>query len=790
MAGSPFLLLSGFHRSGTSLVAQTLHANGVDMGADLMGASFANPNGHFEDNALVELHDSLLHSQGLTWQSAITSPIAIPPFFKPDLLRYADSRKAKLNTQFVGAKDPRALHFLPAWREAFNSNVVFLLVFRSWRYSVSSLLKRHSRILLNYSSEMTSREEDFSFWQQPNLAAQMWAASAQLTLKQFEQTPECTLLFPLDDFLAASTTFQKACAAKNLPCSLFNLGTSYSPSLLQKGIPASSVEMIDKALVDKCDELENALYHAFGSEDHRQDVAHMPSSDLVKKVIKKYGITRTSFDSVRRRPIALKSFSVDNAISLISLLSSAEVSSVVWTDLINREDLDNASLQRIFEVAMRYRQLDIAEIAMQRSLVNHPASWRWMNLGDVYFQKKLYDSAKHCYQTAQKQTPTNATFYARLADVETIQGNLAQARALINKACEIDSEKPAIALAKKRLQAVITTKKGHECNEDNFLQPFSDYQDVVNVMTNDKNMGLVLDNFVVKSHFVSKNLVLWLKNGLGELSSSAQQCLLDYLISHLEKQWGELVLQTELLQEADSALVVQPKQNIVCSEQAKVGVHIHVYYPSLLPEILSFVANIEAPLKLIITCDKTDRAEVQEIVPKGTLIYTCENRGRDIAPWLLLAAEQLSSCEVALKLHTKASKHDSELYGWRLQILWCLLGSNELVKQAEHMFRDDPSLVIVQPLYHPKLKGDINWGDNELMTKQLAQKLNIPLPTERIEFPAGSMFWYRPSALKSITGHNWHIDDFPAETGQVDGTLMHAIERLLGAFESKVLRLF
>ena len=45
--------------------------------------------------------------------------------------------------------------------------------------------------------------------------------------------------------------------------------------------------------------------------------------------------------------------------------------------------------------------------------------------------------------------------------------------------------------------------------------------------------------------------------------------------------------------------------------------------------------------------------------------------------------------------------------------------------------------------------------------------------------PLGTMFWFRPSALKKLFEHPWTYEDFPAEpTGMLDGNILHAIERV------------
>ena len=39
------------------------------------------------------------------------------------------------------------------------------------------------------------------------------------------------------------------------------------------------------------------------------------------------------------------------------------------------------------------------------------------------------------------------------------------------------------------------------------------------------------------------------------------------------------------------------------------------------------------------------------------------------------------------------------------------------------------------------------------------------------------MFWIRPESLKKLLDKPWHYDDFPQEPLQLDGSLIHVIER-------------
>src|SRR5581483_7497589 len=69
MSDPTIICVLGMHRSGTSMVAQVLHALGLDLGPEehLMRPSSANPTGHWENEPITELNDALLERLGGSW---------------------------------------------------------------------------------------------------------------------------------------------------------------------------------------------------------------------------------------------------------------------------------------------------------------------------------------------------------------------------------------------------------------------------------------------------------------------------------------------------------------------------------------------------------------------------------------------------------------------------------------------------------------------------------------------------------------------------------------------------
>lgn len=162
------ILIAGFHRSGTSAVARSFHAAGLHLGDDLLGAEPANPHGHFEDERVIAIHDSMLEHVGLTWKSieVVPRPLAEAPCAALDAL----IAERQLLEQPWGVKDPRLSLFLDAWLDRLpNARVV--VVIRRPDEAIRSLHMRHSR------RHVESRGVDMSdleFWRDPDLGLKLW----------------------------------------------------------------------------------------------------------------------------------------------------------------------------------------------------------------------------------------------------------------------------------------------------------------------------------------------------------------------------------------------------------------------------------------------------------------------------------------------------------------------------------------------------------------------------------------------------------------------------------------
>ncbi len=210
---------------------------------------------------------------------------------------------------------------------------------------------------------------------------------------------------------------------------------------------------------------------------------------------------------------------------------------------------------------------------------------------------------------------------------------------------------------------------------------------------------------------------------------------------------------------------------------------IHVYYPEVFESMLEMIhANLLADFPLYITMRPEISPAVEEILHRSgrnALLHTMENRGRDIGPFLsLLPILRAQGITAVLKLHTKKSMHlGSADHPWLSDILSQLVEEGAIEKHFLQL-QNNQRIGMIAPYGHV-VPMAFYYGDNTEKMLGLVKKWNIPssLLGSAI-FVAGSMFYIRLASIEAMLSQPILLQEFETESGQTDGTLAHAVERM------------
>lgn len=220
------------------------------------------------------------------------------------------------------------------------------------------------------------------------------------------------------------------------------------------------------------------------------------------------------------------------------------------------------------------------------------------------------------------------------------------------------------------------------------------------------------------------------------------------------------------------------------ARKSDAAVLLHLYYPELVDWFAERLKPVEGRMDTVLTVPETwaeaDLARVRAAFPKA-LILVVENRGRDIRPFVeaLRTAGSLGY-SVFCKLHTKRSPHRGDGDQWRAELVDGLVGADasDLALKA---FAEDPKLGLLAASGSRMQLGEADvMANNGDHVQRLAALIGAK-PRPETPFAAGSMFWGRTEAFAPLIDLSDDAIDFETESGRVDGTTAHAIERLTAA---------
>ena len=331
--------------------------------------------------------------------------------------------------------------------------------------------------------------------------------------------------------------------------------------------------------------------------------------------------------------------------------------------------------------------------------------------------------------------------------------------------------------------------------ETDDLKPYTDYPLMIKAKELVENRRCPVFKRKIFSNFYTE----FLQTTIGEPAVE----LLDYIKEHelydINLIWDN-ILRVDNMADIKARLhlnYILPKDEVinkVDTSNTKVALIIHIYYADQIPSCKKYMESMPENADIIITTPiKENVTLLNEAFSKWgdrVKILFIENRGRDVSSLLVAARPYVSSYDLICFAHDKKTTQIppySAGEGFSYKCFENILGSRNYVKNVIETFVSEPRLGMLAPP-PPNHAGFFRvygneWLVNYVNTKKLAGELDLHVDLDEKKepmAPLGTMFWFRPEALKDLFTKEWKYEDFPEEPNKMDGTILHAIERVYG----------
>ncbi|MCX6303965.1 MAG: hypothetical protein NT040_03265 [Bacteroidetes bacterium] len=196
-------IISGFGRSGTSLMGGILYHSGYFMGEDLYPSRESNPKGFFENDVINGINEKILSEYDYINVRKTTESIAyrsspFNPMYGQRWLSYIESQtlidsfddsiglgiQKALAVPVFAYKDPRFNFTLPIWNRYLAKDVVYICMFREPDKTVESVLK-----------DCQTADYLDGFFIDRDIAFQLWYNSYQRLFQTIDQDVRNRMIF-------------------------------------------------------------------------------------------------------------------------------------------------------------------------------------------------------------------------------------------------------------------------------------------------------------------------------------------------------------------------------------------------------------------------------------------------------------------------------------------------------------------------------------------------------------------------------------------------------------------
>lgn len=288
----------------------------------------------------------------------------------------------------------------------------------------------------------------------------------------------------------------------------------------------------------------------------------------------------------------------------------------------------------------------------------------------------------------------------------------------------------------------------------------------------------------------------FLRNTTGEQTSELYEYLDKHTNYDVDMIWDPILrsYDQEILVKNMNLTYVLPKEfDKNKTSNSKVALVIHMYFPDLLEENKKYIESMPKNADIYITTNTEEKKKEILKVYKDLQfnkfeVRVIENRGRDVSALLTGVKDVIMDYDIVCFAHDKKTAQiipGTSGASFAYKCFENVLASKQYVSNVIDLFDENKRLGMLVP---PEPNHGIlfptvayGWGPNFEITKQLADKLKLTVPINAYcqpVAPYGTMFWFRPKALKLLFDCDWKYEDFPKEPNKIDGTLLHAIERI------------